>query len=223
MVVACDVGLPIVACFVNVDFVQQPSNAVVPGSFVFNELYLANFTGGLGFASLSRGGGGHSGAPLPKEVIGNFPQWMKDMVTAGFQEALRRLENPNCAKIFDPDGSFADPVETLKNTIYRILPMPKLTTGAATVDASHVFINSSSYFFKQNLYDPATGRFGFYDFGTGLTGASWDALLLLHELGHQTGVFGNDAGPNANPDQNRTNTRTVLDNCFKSLRGGLYR
>jgi len=192
---------------------------------VFNAQYLAAFIGGSSFlAGGAGGGGGSTGGPQPKQIIGNYPQWMTDAVTAGFQEALKRLkDNPNCAKMFDPDGSYADPLATLEDTVYRILPIPKLSTGAQTSDSSHVFINANSYFFHQNVYDPATGKFNYYDFGTGLTGASWDALLLLHELGHETGVFGSDAGPDANPSQNRTNTQSVLDHCFKSVGGGAYR
>jgi hypothetical protein len=50
------------------------------------------------------------------------------------------------------------------------------------------------------------------DFGTGLRGAGFDALLLLHELGHQVGVFGSDVD---NPKLNRSYTQQVLDACFR--------
>ena len=165
---------------------------------------------------------GLTGGVSPTIFGGNRGQ--KDAVTAGYQEALSRLSNPECASMFNPDGGYADALETLVGTSYRILDLGKQTTGANTVDSSNVFINSKGAFFNQTLQDPATGKFTYYDFGTGLTGAAWDALLLLHELGHQTGVFGPDAAgtPGVNPGQNRMNTQSVLDHCFKAVGGGLY-
>lgn len=50
------------------------------------------------------------------------------------------------------------------------------------------------------------------DFGTGLSGAQFGSLLLLHELGHLTGVFKPDAG---NGQLNRSYTQQVQDACFK--------
>ncbi|MCP9496801.1 MAG: hypothetical protein MSG64_20380 [Pyrinomonadaceae bacterium MAG19_C2-C3] len=49
------------------------------------------------------------------------------------------------------------------------------------------------------------------DFGTGLRGADFGALLLLHELGHAVGIFGPDAG---NQKLNKKYTDQVIKNCF---------
>jgi len=58
---------------------------------------------------------------------------------------------------------------------------------------------------------PGTSGFKTLDFNSGLTGARFGALLLLHELGHQTELFGADAG---NPSLNREYTDRVLRACF---------
>ncbi len=50
-----------------------------------------------------------------------------------------------------------------------------------------------------------------FDFNSGLTGAKFGALLLLHELGHQTGIFGSDAG---NQELNQQYTDRVRKACF---------
>lgn len=50
------------------------------------------------------------------------------------------------------------------------------------------------------------------DFRSGLRGASFGALILLHELGHQLEIFGPDKDK---PDLNRKYTQQVLDACFR--------
>ena len=164
--------------------------------------------------------------PQPNSIsTGNLPVTFYLNVLAGFQNAWNRLnQRPDCAKMFNPDGSHESPFATLLSTNYRVLPFPgdRFNVGAATVNPTTVFINSTGAFFNQNLYNPNTGHFDYADLGTGLTGSDWMALLLLHELGHQTGVLPPDSGPGTNPGQNGANTQKVLDNCFTALGGGRY-
>jgi hypothetical protein len=117
----------------------------------------------------------------------------------------------------------------LSATSYRVIDLgpPKKNeagtygqTGAATVGPTDVFINSSGFFFDQNIYNPETQNFGYYDLGTGLKGFDWAALLLLHELGHQTKVFEPDAD---NSKLNTSQTQRILDNCFTAVGNGLYK
>lgn len=51
------------------------------------------------------------------------------------------------------------------------------------------------------------------DFGTGLKGADLAALLLLHELGHQVGKWGNDSGV-GDKDKNLEHSMAVYKACF---------
>jgi predicted HD phosphohydrolase len=57
---------------------------------------------------------------------------------------------------------------------------------------------------------PGRGTVAF-DAGTGLRGRDLGALILLHELGHLTKVFGPDA---SNQKQNQQNTQRVAAACF---------
>lgn len=49
--------------------------------------------------------------------------------------------------------------------------------------------------------------------GTGLDGSDLAALLLLHELGHQIGKWGSDAGA-GDKDKNLEHTMAVYKACF---------
>lgn|SRR5215469_3700238 len=112
---------------------------------------------------------------------------------------------------------------TLLSTSYRILPMgaPSVqqdgtvsAIGASTVPGTtNVFINSQGPFFNPQMQVPGVGPTTL-DFGTGLRGSDFGALLLLHELGHETSSasgFKSDAG---NSNLNRRQTQKVLDKCF---------
>ncbi len=61
------------------------------------------------------------------------------------------------------------------------------------------------------MFVPGKSGLQILDMGTGLSGTKFGALLLLHELGHQVGIFGKDAG---NEKVNRGYTQQVLDACF---------
>lgn len=126
-------------------------------------------------------------------------------------------------------GRFGDgAAEALAGATFRLLPMGSPTivngnptvVGAATIaESNEIWINVQGPMFNQNVYIPGTQSFGYFDFGTGLTGADWGALLLLHEVGHLTGRFGTDAQDSA---LNLDHTQSVLSHCFKSLGNGLY-
>jgi len=140
---------------------------------------------------------------LPAKVYGGTRDQNAALV-AGYQDALSRVLNkPDCNSFLDPTGDgLAE--DFLKNTSYRIVDFGSaggLGTGAQVVDSTNVQINSNpdqSPFFNQTIYNSSTGQFGYYDAGTG----------LLHELAHQTGVFGNDRG-NAGLE-----TQDIYDHCF---------
>ena len=108
----------------------------------------------------------------------------------------------------------------LKNTTYRTVPMGESyvdrdgphATGASTNGMDNVFINSQGPFFDYNINVPGVGRRPF-NFGI-RDQTQFAALLLLHELGHQVGLF----GPDANDAQlNLSYTQAVIDTCFPEL------
>jgi RHS repeat-associated protein len=163
----------------------------------------------------------------PNAIGGIVDLPMQQTILGSFAFAVARIAaNPKCADMF---GGWDKAMTTLGNTNYRVMPLggPALDargmvtgTGAATFGPTDVWINSQGFFFDQNVFVPASGKFAYFDFGTGLSGNDWGALLLLHELGHQTGVFKPDAG---SPGLNSAQTQSVLDNCFTSAGGGLYK
>lgn len=89
--------------------------------------------------------------------------------------------------------------------------------GAATytnTNPQSVYINTYGPFRNttQLVTTPSGVKSMTVDFGTGFSGAQFGSLLLLHELGHLTGVFKPDAG---NDQLNRSYTQQVQDACFK--------
>jgi len=142
-------------------------------------------------------------------------QQMEDAFNEGLTEALKRLNNPDCRKAFCNKKGL-DPVDVLKNTEYRFLPLGN-GVGASTNPGESVFINTQGPFLLNNttLYFPSDNPFSntnrMVNF---LTTANMRALILLHELGHEVGNFP--------PDQfrfiNGSHTLKVLRACFKDLR-----
>jgi RHS repeat-associated protein len=127
-------------------------------------------------------------------------------------DALNRLNNSDCRKIFCGKNSKGDPTTVLQNTSYRLESL-KNSTGAQTNPDGSVFINLNGPFFQQNttIFIPSdnpqrSGRVS-VEFNSL---ADLGAFVLLHELGHEIGVFPADIFPFIN---GRHSLR-VLDACF---------
>ena len=136
--------------------------------------------------------------------------------TNAFNAARKRLQNSSCASLFNLTflGQM-DPIavaemelngerpnfrlETLEATNYRILSQgaPRVdpnsgevrVIGAATYSSRDVFVNSQGPLFDIKPNVPGKGVVSL-DLGTGLNQTEFGAFLLLHELGHQVGLFG---------------------------------
>jgi hypothetical protein len=148
---------------------------------------------------------------------------IKDFQNA-FEEALSRLINDDCAKLF---GGKEAAYKALFGARYgyRNLGGPKYNsnTGGATAVGAATFSNTRPQSVDINTYGPFRNttllvstpsgvQSMTVDFGTRLTGKQFAALLLLHELGHLVGIFGPDAGNDA---LNRQYTQQVQNACFK--------
>jgi len=147
---------------------------------------------------------------------------MNQKYVKGFLKALseaeKRLQKSKCAALFGL--SSADLVKMLENTEYRVAsggPTYDSNTrevsvvAAQTNSSTSVFINDKGSFFNNQMFVLGKSGLQSLDFNSGLRGAEFGALLLLHELGHQTGIFGSDAG---NQKLNRQYTRQVQKACF---------
>jgi RHS repeat-associated protein len=151
--------------------------------------------------------------------VGYMDPKYKDGFKKAFDEAEKRLKG-KCADLF---GGREAALAMLRATEYRVLPLagggPKLdpqtgqisVTGAQTNSPTSVFINSKGPFFNNRMVVPGTNGMQLLDFKTGLTGAQFGALLLLHELGHQSKRFGADAD---NLEKNLKHTKEVYKACF---------
>ena len=150
-----------------------------------------------------------------------------DQVSAfnsGFAEALNRLKNPECRKLFcegqkknKKNNQNLDPAGVLNHTEYRIIPFPgNSQAGAVTNSTYNVFLNSNGPFFgkEPTVYIPSDRP--------GITSlrpvpfASLDqvrAFILLHELGHQLLIF----PPDQFPFVNGMHSLRVLESCFKDV------
>ena len=65
---------------------------------------------------------------------------------AGFAEALNRLKNSECLKLFCQKKKNLDPSKALHDTEYRVLALPRNSSGAQKNTANSVFIGQTPLF-----------------------------------------------------------------------------
>jgi hypothetical protein len=135
-----------------------------------------------------------------------------------FAAAIRRLRAPKCAEFY---GANAEQQFRAVEYRYEDLGRPTMNAegsvkvvGAQTVRGAPaaVFINSHGPFLNQSMAVQGTDKWRTLDLGTGLRGAEFGALLLLHELGHVVGKFGPDA---QDSKLNRSYSEQVIQHCFR--------
>lgn len=159
----------------------------------------------------------------PTMAIGPKYQYLITPLKESITNAAYRLRTKkDCAKLF---GQLQKALETLYSGTYRLLDDPVKTTfkdgkfipsvtGASTDSKTNtVFINLSGPFFNGPDLKTATYQSFKADLGTGLTGSDLAALIILHELGHQTKMWGKDAGL-GDKDQNLEHSMAVFKACF---------
>ena len=180
------------------------------------------------FARRSGNRGGGFVQVQPKVPGGNnyTPAQMQGL-TNGLNNALSHTDQVDCATFYaggDDDPSLAV-ANDLENTLYRLLPLPQGPgTGAQTIDLTNVMINTAGAFFNAGANANGTVTVGMPN-GAGVQAAftfanmsTFQGFILLHELGHQTGVF----GPDVDAAANGTNSQAVLDHCFKTDAQGVW-
>jgi hypothetical protein len=104
----------------------------------------------------------------------------------------------------------------LSDTTYSFAPLDSGTAAQTTEGGNQVTINTSGGFLSGGsgivLVTTANSQYLFANI------VAADALILLHELGHETGVLPAD---NNNSLQNATNTADIVTNCF-TKKGAVY-
>ena len=159
-------------------------------------------------------------------------QNQEQALDAGINSAWAHLlSNPQCASFLtgNPGGSIAQAwgqlAGVIDSTTYSFAPLAAGTAAQTNMEGGNqVTISTSGIFFQQ----PTLGNAVFVGLPnaqgvTTLTGfnsiATLDALVLLHELGHETGVLpaeGNDEALNGQ------NSAAILSNCFTKGANGTY-
>jgi RHS repeat-associated protein len=152
--------------------------------------------------------------------LNSIPHWAA--LTGALGEAVSRIDSiASCANLF---GGKNNALNLLSATKYSLIPYQRPTVdqsgsavnvvGAGTLSPHKVLINTYGIF----LNDRITARDSYghvVSFNAeglwGLRGIQQRALILLHELGHQSKKFGSDAGDAA---KNHLYTNMVLKACF---------
>lgn len=158
-------------------------------------------------------------------------QNQQQALDAGIDAAWAHIiDNPDCAAFLTSKstlGSIAAAwgqlAQTLDNTTYLFGQLDDPDTAAQTPEGGNqVTINTSGAFFAS----PTLGSTVFVTTGPNSPQLGFssvvtlDAMILLHELGHETGVLPVDTGSAS--AQNGPNTTTILNNCFTKNAQGLY-
>jgi RHS repeat-associated protein len=184
------------------------------------------------------GGGAPGGAAQPNVPRGNtYTTAQMQALTNGFNNALSDLQTNGPCGQFLADGDANSEVggdeyaqSLLLDTNYRLLPFGsgRSGEGAQTNSSDSVFINTQGAFFNATASQNGTvtvfipNSAGVQTQFTFANMATFQGFLLLHELGHQTGVLGPDSGPGIPPGTNLANSQAVLNNCFTLNAQGVY-
>jgi RHS repeat-associated protein len=168
--------------------------------------------------------GGGSSPQVWVSTLGSPTAAQIATLQAAFNDAMTRLSTPQCGGLFEGDAlpsklatTFAD--SALESTEYSIFAYPGVST-AVTISASQVGINPNGWFFAapNSAANPGMVAIGVPSPTTPgqsstvyLSPADLGAMILLHELGHETGVFGEDEN---NLQVNGQHTWAVLQSCF---------
>ena len=149
--------------------------------------------------------------PPPPALPAGTPERYARAFADGFSSAARALSKSSCAAFFAGRGAAAPrPLETMRAAEYRFLALPQgPSVGAQTNSENSVFINTTGLF--------VTAEGG----GVVLAGRDYDlgsasavrAMILLHELSHQLGIFGPDSGP-AHAADNASHSLDVINACL---------
>jgi len=130
----------------------------------------------------------------------------------GWDEMLSALNGKNCQEFFCDHGFNREKVlGTLKGTEYRFLPLPRgPKAGAQTNPPDSVFINTEGLYITADSGAVTLGneRYNL------VNNSNVRALILLHELGHQLGIFPADVGSADLDARNAAHSIEILKHCF---------
>jgi RHS repeat-associated protein len=160
--------------------------------------------------------GTEQSAPNPSAtIVGPATPDQVSQINAGFAEALNRLGNSDCRKLFCKNKNNLDPKKVLAATQYEVSQTLQSSTGAATIAQNLVYLGARGIFFTPGTTanipsdNPQISTKIEINFSSVADKA---AFVLLHELGHQVGIF----PPDVFGFINGRHSLRVLDACFKT-------
>ncbi len=177
--------------------------------------------GGCNSSTQTGGGGGSGGGGRPVVTNPSKSGPQQKTITHRLSQLLTALAcDPDCSSFLARNGM--DPISTLKqiidNGIYGHADISMngdpYSTGATNGGAPEmaIVVNNQGAFFNRATPDGRTFSVG----PRGYPGRSAKAqgFILLHELGHSTGVLRPDAGIRAAGESNDTD---IQNHCKKTL------
>jgi len=138
------------------------------------------------------------------------PKKYVSMFNDGWQETMELLKEKDCQKFFAGHGEDLQTVlRMLSGTEYRFLNLGGSNVGAETVGPGSVFVNTTGVFITaQDGRIILDGRHYNLESLSRLRG-----MILLHELGHELGFFGVDAGRKLE-DVNAGHSLAIIHSCL---------
>lgn len=154
--------------------------------------------------------------PLPAKIFIGGPKdkHRKDELNffaGGWKAAMEALkEQKSCQKFFADHGDNYDKVvATLEKTEYHFEKLQS-SVGAETLDDHTVFVNSDGIFVTATSGDVTLNRKR-YDLEETYRVR---AMIIMHELGHQLGIFGVDFGTPDLESVNAAHSLDIIRNCL---------
>ncbi|HVC08932.1 MAG TPA: hypothetical protein VNH15_03225 [Elusimicrobiota bacterium] len=149
-------------------------------------------------------------APAAPQLPPGTPKKYASMFNDGWQETMELLKSRDCRKFFAGHGDDLQAVlRMLSGTEYRFLNLGSSNVGAETVGPGSVFINTAGVFVTaQDGRIMLDGRHYDLESLSRLRG-----MILLHELGHELGFFGVDAGRKLE-EVNAGHSLAIIHSCL---------
>jgi hypothetical protein len=132
--------------------------------------------------------------------------------------ALIRKVGSDCNKDFGGEKGVAalDNAAFFYGTTDALSSVGRGAAAQTNSSLNTIIISSIGWFFN-SVQTQSNGTTIDYGASTGLSGTNLQAFVLLHELGHLTGLFGSTdedgSGPKAQENQDANNTK-ILQDCF---------
>ncbi len=157
----------------------------------------------------------------------NFREGLQNQqfLTDALDEVRRRLQNPECAKLFGGEKNAVKKLNELnfKPGTLKTGNIAKIEGKDVTLDSGRFTAQGGKLAFASNIKESTVQGYPSTSFTLGtltLTGTTFGAFILLHELGHRTKIYGkydNDGGSQYDNLPTGANNEKIRAACFGEL------